>query len=208
MAETIKYLLDESRIPKAWYNIMADLPSLPPPVLHPGTMKPVGPDDLAPLFPTSLIMQEVTTEREVAIPEPVREIPFKPSRMIHFFDASNEKMRAKVPDMAKSADILLGNLEDAIPVDDIVTIGNDMTDFRATKRESSPLSTTFSTTSLLVTIPTARPSLVTMTDSSFCDCICSTAVATVALSSRATNCLCMYDVAGLSRMSCIIRRVD
>src|SRR5215218_11253110 len=50
-------------------------------------------------------------------PEPPREIPFKPSRMIHFFDASNEKMRAKVPDMATQADILLGNLEDAVPVD-------------------------------------------------------------------------------------------
>ncbi len=50
-------------------------------------------------------------------PEPLREIPVKPSRMIHFFDASNEKMRAKVPDMAKQADILLGNLEDAVPVD-------------------------------------------------------------------------------------------
>ena len=53
----------------------------------------------------------------IGAPEPPREIPFKPSRMIHFFDASNEKMRAKVPDMAKQADILLGNLEDAIPVD-------------------------------------------------------------------------------------------
>src|SRR5437868_4725103 len=50
-------------------------------------------------------------------PEPAREIPFKPSRMIHFFDPSNEKMAAKVPDMAKQADILLGNLEDAIPAD-------------------------------------------------------------------------------------------
>src|SRR5918998_6611137 len=50
-------------------------------------------------------------------PEPLREIPFRPSRMIHFFDGSNEKMAAKVPDMAKQADILLGNLEDAIPVD-------------------------------------------------------------------------------------------
>ncbi len=50
-------------------------------------------------------------------PEPPREIPFLPSRMIHFFDASNEKMRAKVPEMAKQADILLGNLEDAIPID-------------------------------------------------------------------------------------------
>src|SRR5437899_7830341 len=53
----------------------------------------------------------------IGAPDPVREIPFKPSRMIHFFDASNEKMAAKVPDMAKDADILLGNLEDAIPAD-------------------------------------------------------------------------------------------
>ena len=53
----------------------------------------------------------------IGAPEPLREIPVKPSRMIHFFDASNEKMRTKVPDMAKQADILLGNLEDAIPAD-------------------------------------------------------------------------------------------
>ena len=53
----------------------------------------------------------------VGAPDPVTEIPFPPSRMIHFFDASNEKMAAKVPDMAKQADILLGNLEDAVPVD-------------------------------------------------------------------------------------------
>jgi tryptophan synthase beta chain len=74
MSDTVKYLLDESRIPKSWYNLMADLPSPPPPVLHPGTMKPVGPDDLAPLFPMSLIMQEVATEREIEIPEPVRDV--------------------------------------------------------------------------------------------------------------------------------------
>ncbi len=53
----------------------------------------------------------------IGAPEPVTEVPFKPSRMIHFFDASNEKMAAKVPDMAKQADILLGNLEDAVSVD-------------------------------------------------------------------------------------------
>src|SRR5919199_1699290 len=53
----------------------------------------------------------------IGAPEPVREIPFKPSRMIHFLDASNEKMVAKVPDMARQTDILLGNLEDAIPAD-------------------------------------------------------------------------------------------
>ncbi len=56
----------------------------------------------------------------IGAPEPPREIPVKPSRMIHFFDASNEKMRAKVPDMAKQADILLGNLEDAITVENKV----------------------------------------------------------------------------------------
>ena len=72
--DSVKYLLDESRMPRAWYNLVADLPTPPPPVLHPGTMQPVGPDDLAPLFPMSLIMQEVTSEREVEIPEPVREI--------------------------------------------------------------------------------------------------------------------------------------
>src|SRR5437763_9693376 len=53
----------------------------------------------------------------IGAPEPLREIPFGPSRMIHFFDASNEKMAAKVPDMAKQADILLGNLEDAVAAD-------------------------------------------------------------------------------------------
>ncbi len=53
----------------------------------------------------------------IGAPDPVLEVPFKPSRMIHFFDASNEKMAAKVPDMAKQADILLGNLEDAVSVD-------------------------------------------------------------------------------------------
>ena len=74
MTDTIKYLLPETEIPKTWYNLMADLPSPPPPPLHPGTKQPIGPDDLAPLFPNSLIMQEVATEREIEIPEPVREI--------------------------------------------------------------------------------------------------------------------------------------
>ena len=74
MTDTVKYLLDETHIPKYWYNLVADLPVAPPPVLHPGTHQPVGPDDLAPLFPMELIMQEVTTEREVPIPEPVREV--------------------------------------------------------------------------------------------------------------------------------------
>ena len=74
MSDTIKYLLGEEDIPKTWYNLVADLPEPPPPILHPGTGQPVGPDDLAPLFPMSLIMQEVSTDREIEIPEPVREI--------------------------------------------------------------------------------------------------------------------------------------
>ncbi|OGA79882.1 MAG: TrpB-like pyridoxal-phosphate dependent enzyme [Betaproteobacteria bacterium RIFCSPLOWO2_12_FULL_65_14] len=74
MTDTVKYVLEESRMPKRWYNIVADLPSAPPAVLHPGTRQPVGPSDLAPLFPMSLIAQEVSTEREIDIPEPVREI--------------------------------------------------------------------------------------------------------------------------------------
>jgi tryptophan synthase beta chain len=74
MTDSVKYLLDESRIPRHWYNIVADLPAPPPLVLHPGTLKPVGPDDLAPLFPMSLIGQEVSAEREIEIPGPVRDI--------------------------------------------------------------------------------------------------------------------------------------
>jgi len=74
MGAQTKYLLDESRIPKRWYNIQADLPKPMAPVLHPGTMQPIGPDDLAPLFPMELILQEVSTDREIDIPDPVRDI--------------------------------------------------------------------------------------------------------------------------------------
>src|SRR5690349_3180029 len=59
MSSETKIMLTEAEIPRRWYNIVADLPSPPPPVLHPGTHQPVGPDDLAPLFPMSLIEQEV-----------------------------------------------------------------------------------------------------------------------------------------------------
>jgi tryptophan synthase beta chain len=72
--ETIQYILPQSRIPEAWYNILADLPVPMAPPLHPGTLKPLGPDDLAPLFPMSLILQEVSAEREIEIPGEVRQI--------------------------------------------------------------------------------------------------------------------------------------
>ena len=74
MSDTIKYILDEDRMPKNWYNIAADLPEPLAPVIHPGTGQPIGPEDLAPLFPMALIMQEVSAEREIEIPEPVRDV--------------------------------------------------------------------------------------------------------------------------------------
>jgi tryptophan synthase beta chain len=74
MSDTVKYVLDETKIPKSWYNIVADLPRPPEPPLHPGTLQPLGPADLEPLFPMALIQQEVSTERYIEIPEPVRDI--------------------------------------------------------------------------------------------------------------------------------------
>ena len=69
-----KYTLTEDEMPTAWYNIIPDLPTPPPPPLHPGTKQPVGPEDLAPLFPMALIEQEVTTERYVDIPGGVLDV--------------------------------------------------------------------------------------------------------------------------------------
>ena len=73
MQET-KVVLPDREIPKQWYNIMADMPNLPKPPLHPGTKQPVGPDDLSAIFPMALIEQEMTTERWIDIPEEVLDI--------------------------------------------------------------------------------------------------------------------------------------
>jgi len=72
--EKLKFTLDEKHIPTAWYNILADLPKPLPPPLHPGTKQPLGPDDLAPLFPMELIKQEMSPERYIEIPEEVRDV--------------------------------------------------------------------------------------------------------------------------------------
>ncbi len=72
--EQYKYLLNDTDIPKHWYNITADLPVPPAPVLNPQTLEPVTPEFLNVLFPMSLIMQEVSTDRYIDIPEEVREI--------------------------------------------------------------------------------------------------------------------------------------
>jgi len=84
VSDQVKFVLDETHIPKTWYNLVADLPKPLPPVLHPGTKQPVGPADLEPLFPMELIMQEVTAERSIDIPEPVRDVyrMWRPSPLI------------------------------------------------------------------------------------------------------------------------------
>lgn len=69
-----KITLPEAELPTHWYNVVPDLPSPPPPPLHPGTHEPVGPDDLAPLFPMDLILQEVSQDRFVEIPEEILEV--------------------------------------------------------------------------------------------------------------------------------------
>ncbi len=79
-----KFVLDEERIPKAWYNIVADLPTPPAPPLNPATLQPAGPDDLSPIFSPSIIAQEVSSERYIEIPEEVHQIyrMWRPSPLI------------------------------------------------------------------------------------------------------------------------------
>ncbi|MGC9343686.1 MAG: TrpB-like pyridoxal phosphate-dependent enzyme, partial [Bacteroidales bacterium] len=74
MSKTVKIILEESEMPLQWYNLMADMPNKPLPPLHPGTKQPIGPEDLAALFPMELIKQEVATDRYIDIPEEVRDI--------------------------------------------------------------------------------------------------------------------------------------
>ena len=80
----VKIFLEEKDMPRAWYNIQADMPNLPRPAMNPDTKEPVGPGDLAPIFPMALIMQEVTTERWIEIPDEVMEIYklWRPSPLI------------------------------------------------------------------------------------------------------------------------------
>ncbi|HKY53403.1 MAG TPA: pyridoxal-phosphate dependent enzyme, partial [Anaerolineales bacterium] len=74
MSDQTRFILNESDLPKFWYNINADSPVPPTPVLHPGTLEPVTPDFLSVLFPMDLILQVISTERYIEIPEEVREI--------------------------------------------------------------------------------------------------------------------------------------
>jgi tryptophan synthase beta chain len=96
MSEQVKFVLDESRLPEAWYNLVSDLPEPPPPVLHPGTGQPVGPDDLAPLFPMQIILQEVATDQYVPIPEEVRSV-YKQWRPTPLFRARRLEQALQTP---------------------------------------------------------------------------------------------------------------
>ena len=74
MTEQNQFLLNESQVPTRWYNIAADLQNPPAPPLHPGTGQPIGPADLAPLFPMAVIQQEVSSERWLDTPQPTPDI--------------------------------------------------------------------------------------------------------------------------------------
>ena len=96
MSKQVKFLLDESELPKAWYNINADAPFPPTPVLHPATKEPVTPDFLSVLFPMALIMQEMSPERWIEIPEPVRDV-YKLWRPTPFFRALRLEQALETP---------------------------------------------------------------------------------------------------------------
>ena len=74
MEKIRKIILSENEMPKQWYNILADMPNKPLPPLHPGTRQPIGPEDLAPVFPMELIKQEVSAERYIDIPDEVLDL--------------------------------------------------------------------------------------------------------------------------------------
>jgi tryptophan synthase beta chain len=96
MSQTRKIILEEKEIPESWYNIQADMPNKPLPPLHPGTKQPIGPEDLAVLFPMELIKQEVSQERYIEIPEEVREI-YKMWRPTPMFRAINLEKALDTP---------------------------------------------------------------------------------------------------------------
>jgi tryptophan synthase beta chain len=96
MSDQTKFVLQETDIPKQWYNLLADLPFQLPPVLHPGTKQPVGPADLAPLFPMELIKQEVATDRYIDIPTPVRDV-YKIWRPTPMYRAHRLEQHLKTP---------------------------------------------------------------------------------------------------------------
>jgi len=95
--DPVKVTLQPEEMPKKWYNVLADLPEPVAPPLHPGTGQPIGPQDLAPLFPMGLIMQEVATERYIDIPEEVREMYLRIGRPTPLYRAKRLEAHLKTP---------------------------------------------------------------------------------------------------------------
>ncbi len=91
-----KIILEESEMPTTWYNLVPDLPSPPPPALHPGTLQPAGPEDFAPLFPMDLILQEVSMDRYIEIPGAVLDI-YRQWRPTPLFRAHRLEAALKTP---------------------------------------------------------------------------------------------------------------
>ncbi|MDQ4148644.1 MAG: pyridoxal-phosphate dependent enzyme, partial [Actinomycetota bacterium] len=83
-AESTHFTLEESQIPTAWFNVIPSMPTPPSPPIHPGTKQPIGPDDLAPLFPMGLIMQEVASDEWIDIPGEVLDLyrMYRPTPLI------------------------------------------------------------------------------------------------------------------------------
>lgn len=96
MSDFRKIILEENEIPEKWYNIQADMKNKPLPPLHPGTKEPIGPEDLAPLFPMELIKQEVSQEPWIEIPEEVRDV-YKIWRPTPMFRATNLEKALDTP---------------------------------------------------------------------------------------------------------------
>jgi tryptophan synthase beta chain len=96
MSDLRKIVLEENEIPEKWYNIQADMKNKPLPPLHPGTKEPIGPEDLAPLFPMELIKQEVSQEPWIEIPEEVRDV-YKIWRPTPMFRATNLEKALDTP---------------------------------------------------------------------------------------------------------------
>ena len=102
MSFRTKIVLPQDQIPTHWYNALADAPQPPAPPLHPGTMQPAGPQDLAAIFPMNIIEQEVSTERHIRIPDEVREIyalwrPTPLRRAVRLEQSLNTQIRGGQP---------------------------------------------------------------------------------------------------------------
>ena len=112
MEKIRKIILSESEMPRQWYNIIADMPNKPMPPLHPVTRQPVGPADLAPIFPMELIKQEVSSERYIDIPDEVLDLyrTYRPAplfRAVNLEKALGQKAKSTINMKAAIIQVLI-----------------------------------------------------------------------------------------------------